>query len=37
MITRLPDILARSAQRAPGAPALTARTTTISYAELYER
>ncbi|MEV4604125.1 acyl-CoA ligase (AMP-forming), exosortase A system-associated [Amycolatopsis sp. NPDC049253] len=37
MIMRLPDLVARPAQRAPGAPALTARTTTISYAELDER
>ncbi|MEV0074407.1 MULTISPECIES: acyl-CoA ligase (AMP-forming), exosortase A system-associated [unclassified Amycolatopsis] len=37
MIMRLPDLVARSAQRAPGAPALTARTTTISYADLSER
>ncbi|GAA3045475.1 acyl-CoA ligase (AMP-forming), exosortase A system-associated [Pseudonocardia yunnanensis] len=37
MITRLPDLIARSAQRAPGAPALTARTTTISYGDLHER
>src|SRR5215470_9508153 len=37
MITRLPDLVARSAERAPDAPALTARTTTISYADLHER
>ncbi len=37
MIIRLPDLVARSAQRNPGAPALTARTTTISYTDLHER
>src|SRR3954454_18874231 len=37
MIIRLPDLVARSAQRNPGAPALTARSTTITYAELHER
>ena len=37
MIIRLPDLVARSAQRNPGSPALTARTTTISYADLHER
>ncbi|MEU0187685.1 acyl-CoA ligase (AMP-forming), exosortase A system-associated [Streptomyces sp. NPDC006207] len=37
MINRLPDLVARSAQRNPRAPALTARTTTISYTDLHER
>jgi acyl-CoA ligase (AMP-forming) (exosortase A-associated) len=37
MIIRLPDLVARSARRNPGAPALTARSTTISYADLHER
>ena len=37
MLIRLPDLVARSARRNPGAPALTARTTTISYADLHER
>src|SRR5690349_659718 len=37
MHIRLPDLVASSAQRNRGAPALTARTTTISYAELHER
>jgi acyl-CoA ligase (AMP-forming) (exosortase A-associated) len=37
MIIRLPDLVARSAQRNPGSPALTARTTTISYSGLHER
>ena len=37
MLIRLPDLVARSAQRNPGAPALTARTTTISYIDLHER
>ncbi|MET7998045.1 acyl-CoA ligase (AMP-forming), exosortase A system-associated [Amycolatopsis sp. NPDC005232] len=37
MIMRLPDLVARCAQRAPRAPALTSRTTTISYADLHER
>lgn len=37
MIIRLPDLVARSARRNPGAPALTARSTTICYADLHER
>jgi len=37
MLIRLPDLVARSAQRNPSAPALTARTTTISYINLQER
>jgi acyl-CoA ligase (AMP-forming) (exosortase A-associated) len=37
MIIRLPDLVARSTHRNPGAPALTARTTTISYTDLHER
>jgi acyl-CoA ligase (AMP-forming) (exosortase A-associated) len=37
MLIRLPDLVARSARRAPGAPALTARRSTISYADLHER
>ncbi|MDT0351400.1 acyl-CoA ligase (AMP-forming), exosortase A system-associated [Pseudonocardia charpentierae] len=37
MIIRLSDLVARSARRTPGAPALTARSTTISYTDLHER
>ena len=37
MVIRLPDLVARSAERNPRAPALTARTTTISYTDLHER
>src|SRR4051812_33218414 len=36
-LVRLPDLVARSAQHNPGAPALTARTTTMSYGDLHER
>ena len=37
MLIRLPDLVARSARRNPAAPALTARRTTIPYADLHER
>ena len=37
MLIRVPDLVARSARHDPGAPALTARRTTISYADLHER
>jgi acyl-CoA ligase (AMP-forming) (exosortase A-associated) len=37
MIIRLPDLVETAARRAPGAPALTARTTSLSYTELHER
>jgi acyl-CoA ligase (AMP-forming) (exosortase A-associated) len=37
MFIRLPDLVERSAQRNPAAPALTARTSTISYIDLHER
>ena len=33
----MPDLVENSARRAPGAPALTARTTSLSYAELHAR
>jgi acyl-CoA ligase (AMP-forming) (exosortase A-associated) len=36
-LVRLPDLVARSARQYPDAPALTSRTTTISYTELHER
>jgi acyl-CoA ligase (AMP-forming) (exosortase A-associated) len=37
MLIRLPDLVARSARCNPGAPALTARSTTIPYADLHAR
>src|SRR4051812_12157991 len=37
MLIRLPDLVARSARGNPDAPALTARSTTVAYADLHER